>query len=470
MLFRSICGLGGCGKTSLAVEFAWRWRKHFTGGVFWINGESDENVRKSVAENLALLNIPASTNENVDDALNRFLALLSNKNCPWLLVVDNADELRSPKCPSGVMKICNGPWQRNAKAPKNGQILFTTRQNARNIKTLLKLSLKDCLELQSFTEKEGALFLMQRTGLEEESLYKEAVDLAKELGGLPLALEQAAAYISALPITCTFKSYLDKYREVRLRLLKHQPVTALSVEAQHRLSVHTTWEMNFEFVAEKSPAAATMMRIASFLESENIPFEVINPGLPAIDQVELREAACSKIDISAVLKVLTCYSLFSVDQQSKVFSVHKLVQEVVRDSLTSRIRTETLTAAMRVLHCALRKKSESCLRFDGHYVINWLEVDKEDKNILIALLLNSRKLKDHLQAEMKLSMDRFVDCIGSDDTFGQLFDLTKRLIGMNIFLVKLKAEFSEFVLQVQRMRSEERRVGKECRSRWSPYH
>ena len=35
---------------------------------------------------------------------------------------------------------------------------------------------------------------------------------------------------------------------------------------------------------------------------------------------------------------------------------------------------------------------------------------------------------------------------------------------------KLEAENSEIVDIVRGMRSEERRVGKECRSRWSPYH
>lgn len=63
------------------------------------------------------------------------------------------------------------------------------------------------------------------------------------------------------------------------------------MEAQHRLSVNTTWQMNFEYVKERSPAAATMMQIAAFLESENIPIDVINPGYPELEQEELRECA-----------------------------------------------------------------------------------------------------------------------------------------------------------------------------------
>ena len=451
---KTICGLGGCGKTSLAIEFAWRWINHFTGGVFWVNGESDENVSKSVAENFALLNVAASTRENVDDSLNKFLTLLSNENRPWLLVVDNADDVRSPTCPTGVEKICKGPWQRNARAPKNGHILFTTRKNAKDTAAFLRLSPTNCLELQCFSEEEGALFLVRRTGLEGESLNQGAIDLAKELGGLPLALEQAAAYISALPISITFKDYLDKYRHVKLRLLQQKSVTALSVEAQHRLSVHTTWEMNFSFVIKNSPAAATMMRIASFLTSESIPLDVINPGLPTLNQAELREAARSKIDTADILQVLTCYSLFSVDQHNRVFGVHKLVQEVVRDSLTPSLKEETLVAAMRVINCALTKRSENCVKStqnnDTRYL---LEMKEEDKNILITLLMNFRQVKDYIKAQIESSKGKFARVLFRDETFYRLCSFVELLVGVNISFHRLKAEFADFLLQVVKMDS-----------------
>ena len=451
---KTICGLGGCGKTSLAVEFAWRFKNDFPGGVFWINGESDENIQKSVVEILSLVNIPASTVDNIDDTLNRCLVWLSKKKHPWLLVVDNADDLQDSNCPTGIKKICRGPWQRNGNASRHGHILLTTRQNAKDTRSVLKLSGDDCLELQCFSEEEGALFLMQRTSFRGEYLDPEALFLAKELGALPLALDQAAAYISASPIPLSCKDYLDKFKVVKLRLLKQQPATALtSLEAQHRLSVHTTWEMNFEFVKEQSPAAASMMHIAAFLKSENIPIDVINPGFPELDQEDLREGARSNFDIAAILRVLSSYSLFSVNHQSRNFSVHKLVQEVVRDSLTTSRRMEAMVAGTRLIHWALRAKSQPFFRSAKDTDLGDLsEIKEEERNILIDLVLNFRALKDHMNDEFSLTEDGDTAHILYNDHTLTLCDLVDTLLGNNVCLNRLTAEFCDFHLKVVQIR------------------
>ena len=395
---KTICGLGGCGKTSLAIEFAWRYKHRFPGGVFWVNGESNENLRKSVVEILTFVNISASVTDNIEDILNKFLSWLSKMKRPWLLVVDNADELNDPTCPAGVKKICKGMLQRTHLPRKHGNILVTTRANATQSRTFLKISSDDCLKLHCFSEEEGALFLMQRTGLGGNDLDPEAICLAKELGSLPLALEQAAAYISSSPLRLNFKDYLNRYKGVRLHLLKQQHATALSLEAQHRLSIHTTWLMNFEYVKEKSPAAAKIMRISAFLESEFIPFNVINPGLPEFNQKELREGLFSYSDIGDILKILSSYSLFTVDNQCKLFRVHKLVQEVVRESFTESERIKTLVECVRTLRFAFLQFPA----FENFKLGNLYELDIGDQRIVFSLLRNFLKLTSYIEEEINV--------------------------------------------------------------------
>lgn len=94
----------------MVVEFVWKCKNYFLGGVFWINGESDENINKLVVENFVFLNISVLISEKVDDILNRFFVFLFKKKYLWFLVVDNVDELEDKMCFIGVKKICKGFW------------------------------------------------------------------------------------------------------------------------------------------------------------------------------------------------------------------------------------------------------------------------------------------------------------------------------------------------------------------------
>ena len=86
----ALCGLGVCGKTALATHLSWKRKTKYEGGVFWFSLEDDKKFENSVAELALRLGILANS---FDLTLSKILTWISRRKKPWLLVLDDVDQL-----------------------------------------------------------------------------------------------------------------------------------------------------------------------------------------------------------------------------------------------------------------------------------------------------------------------------------------------------------------------------------------
>ena len=105
---------------------------------------------------------------------------------------------------------------------------------------------------------------------------------------------------------------------------------------------------------------------------------------------------------------------------------------------------------------------------EGHVVSPLLEAENKVKLPAVALIISG----GHTELVLVKNFGQYERLGGTrDDAVGEAFDKVARLLGLPYpggpEIGKLAAEAENLDT---RCRSEERRVGKECRSRWSPYH
>jgi hypothetical protein len=254
----ALSGLGGVGKTQTAVEYAYR---HFDeyDYTFWTTARSREAVVSGYSIIAGLLGLSLAEAQNQTLVVNAVKHWLSSHQ-RWLLILDNADDLSMvrPFIPPG----------------KNGYVLVTTRARATGAVARL-------VEIQEMGTEEGALFLLRRAKYIAENALLEAASpidqgeakaIASQLEGLPLALDQAGAYIEET--SCGLLDYLDLYRSHGLELLRHRGEMA----SDHLDPVATTWALSFENIEKASPAAAALLWFCAFLHPEEIPVEVFSEG------------------------------------------------------------------------------------------------------------------------------------------------------------------------------------------------
>ena len=69
-----------------------------------------------------------------------------------------------------------------------------------------------------------------------------------------------------------------------------------------------------------------------------------------------------------------------------------------------------------------------------------------------------------------MRLDLLEDICTLSETEEKTVQLVKNCLDQKFYIKKIMRDCAELQIYRQLMRSEERRVGKECRSRWSPYH
>jgi parallel beta-helix repeat protein len=343
----SVCGLGGSGKTSLAAEYAHRWKDYYEGGVFWFSGEDETRFANSVDDHAVYLGtlVEASAGKT----LLKTLEEISKIQKPWLLVLDDMDEF---KLCSNIGMLLSGPWKRRVKG--SGHILITTRREPKVMReTIRGLKESQCIQLECFNLEDGKLFVFRRTGIySDEETSAEAANLVETLGGLPLALEQACAYISHL--SCSMSEYLQQYEKYTLELLDEQDASSASMYgSRERLAVRTTWLLNFEYIKQSKNGnfAVRFLHACAFFNPTEIQQDLINPGKPPIEDNAYQEYVDTALGSSHILKLLTDFSLFKKNKRSSL-SVHRLVQEVIRGNISPENYVSSLVDAIRLLSYA----------------------------------------------------------------------------------------------------------------------
>ena len=160
-------GLGGIGKTQLAVAFARKYQKTYS-SIFWLNGGSKDQVRQSLAEIARRLpegqisefsrTFTKSSSEDLDIIINEVQNWFSQPaNNRWLLIFDNVDRDHSPELPSKVRDLHAFDVEDYFPGGDHGSILVTSR-----LRRLRQYG--DSLELTKMNEHQGKAVLETRTG------------------------------------------------------------------------------------------------------------------------------------------------------------------------------------------------------------------------------------------------------------------------------------------------------------------
>ena len=322
----SITGLGGVGKTELARKYIEKYAADYDNKVIWINAESYQNLAESFRRlSCDILRINTKNANNEEKEMSSIVegVYVFFSRGKSLFVFDNAEKYKHRNdFDCGIDQFLP------SSTYNRPHVLITSRNQelSENIKVL---------QLDVFSEEEAMEFIKMSLNLKNNAQAENIKELAGRLHFLPLALQQAVAYIRVLDKKYRFlgskfeiSNYLMKYNEKADDVLNFEfPEDS---DNDYTRTAFTTWNITLDVIKRKEGGddALKILYIISYLAPEGIPTDIFS------DLISDNEKLVSAIQL------LVQYSM--VTPEHAMVNVHRLVQQVIRMHLQKQNREEEI--------------------------------------------------------------------------------------------------------------------------------
>ncbi|KAI3532841.1 hypothetical protein CSPX01_13176 [Colletotrichum filicis] len=297
-------GLGGVGKTRVAIEAAFRLRDQYNDcSVFWVPAVDSTSFEVSYREISRKIQTGITQDDKTDIRTRVKAALSSEEAGPWLMIVDNADDSKILFGEAGLLNYL--------PVSQQGSILFTTRDHG--VAVALGALGNNHIIVGLMDRADATKLLTSHLTENQTNDSKSVDDLLDFLEDLPLAIKQVSAYMSTMRISAAKYLELCRKNEETLTELLNRDFEDPSRYNGNTNAVAKTWLISFNRISETHGCAADLLKFICFLAEKQIPAALL-PGFG------------STLEFTEAIGILKAFAFISERANRGTFDTHRLVR------------------------------------------------------------------------------------------------------------------------------------------------